>query len=72
MKGKPTATHWMVVGLCPLGETYFVGGQRLPIALRLRLALLGRFRIRAVAQSASPFQGSLLGRLSITNDAGRS
>ena len=23
MKGKPTATHRMVVGLCPLGETYF-------------------------------------------------
>ena len=39
------------------------GGQRQPIALRLRLTLLGRFRIRAVCQSATP-TGLLLGRLS--------
>ena len=64
MKAKPTATHWMVVGLCPLGETCFVGGQRLPIALRLRLALLGRFRIRPVSRSPSPLRGSSHGQVS--------
>ena len=36
------------------------GGQRQPIALRFPLALLGRFRIRPVTQSASP-----LGQVSI-------
>ena len=68
MKGKPTATHRMVVGLCPLGErgslVNELGGQRLPIALRLRLALLGRFRIRPVARSPSPLRGLSHGQVS--------
>ena len=32
----------------------FSSGQRQPITLRLQLVFLGRFRIRAVAQSAAP------------------
>ena len=44
--------HWICEGLH--------SGQRQPIALRFQLALLGRFRIRPVSQSASP-----LGQVSI-------
>ena len=46
--------------LSPLDFVKVCSGQRQPIALRFQLALLGRFRIRPVTQSASP-----LGQVSI-------
>ena len=46
--------------LSPLDLVKVCSGQRQPIALRFQLALLGRFRIRPVTQSASP-----LGQVSI-------
>ena len=42
--------------LSPLDFVKVCSGQRQPIALRFQLALLGRFRIRAVSESTAPFR----------------
>ena len=47
---KSGRLHFISVSLNPTQ-----GDQRLPIALRLQLAFLGRFRIRAVSQSPASF-----------------
>ena len=41
----------------PLSYRHWISsGQRLPITLRFQLALLGRFRIRAVSESTAPLR----------------
>ena len=42
--------------LSPLDFVKVCSGQRQPIALRFQLALLGRFRIRAVSESTAPLR----------------